>query len=1243
MSLTLTHESKTHPENFRAPFAVTSQVLGNKAKPHNDDLPILETSSKVLIIGAGFGGMTALIKTMEKLHEQDVTVFERLDNFGGTWYANTYPGVASDIPALWYSFSFALNRNWSHVQPPGYEIEEYILDVAKKYNLRQKTRFRTSVEKLQYDEESATWKVFARDLSSGQRVIHTANIVLSCQGALVVPNQLNAPGLQDFKGTYLHSAIWDHSVSFKDKNVVVVGNGCSAVQLIPKLLSEQYGVKSLNQVVKSKHYIAPPLPTVLFYLYKLLAFSRIGLLLLRWFVVLVAESRFPMFKGDGFFSRLLRYFNRGTAINYMKTAPKKYHDKLVPSFKIGCKRVIFDNRYIPSMHDARFDLRDEGISKVVEDGIILNNGDHIKADIIVACTGYNVNQQFLSNYEVIGRNKTNVQELWAKEGITAYRTLLVKDCPNFYLINGPNISTGHSSVVMALEHALNYYVKTAKPVIEGKKKSFVIKKEAYYGWFDSIQTELKKSVFGSAFGGCVSWYSQSTFNASTYPWSQFNFWWVTKFPNYRDIIYEDSDKKDDHIFEYFALSVTPTPSIVPIVTITRLTRFNRTFVSPIVKNLSVRMTSTAAASSFSREKLEQALKRRFFYAPAFEIYGGIAGLFDFGPPGCAFQNNVVDVWRKHFILEEDMLEVEATMLTPHEVLKTSGHVDRFSDWMLRDLKTGEIFRADHLVEEVLESRLKGDLAARGLEHNKEESEDKKKRKKKVKEIKLEKLDDAVVEEYEHVLAQIDGYSGPQLGQLIEKYNITNPATGGKLEPPVEFNLMFDTLIGPSGTLKGYLRPETAQGQFLNFSRLLDFNNDRMPFASATIGKSFRNEIAPRAGLLRVREFLMAEIEHYVDPNDKSHARFQEVKDIKLRFWPKGIQESGSTEIVEQNIGEAVASGMVDNETLGYFIARIYLFLVKIGINPERMRLRQHMSNEMAHYASDCWDTEIETSYGWIECVGCADRSAYDLTVHSARTNTKLVVRQTLDEPITVEKLEIEIAKKQFGPRFRKDAATVEKFLLSQTECELEELDKELKANGKIVVKIPTIEAPVELGPDLIKIDKVTRTEHVREYTPNVIEPSFGIGRIVYAALEHAFWTRPEDDDRAVLSLPPIVAPTKVLVVPLSNSAELLPIVTKVSDYLRKQHIPFKVDNSSASIGKRYARNDELGTPFGITVDFDSLKDESVTLRDRDSTKQLRGSFHEIIKAVREMSYHHASWDEATTNLSVFEGQSQSEA
>ena len=141
-----------------------------------------------------------------------------------------------------------------------------------------------------------------------------------------------------------------------------------------------------------------------------------------------------------------------------------------------------------------------------------------------------------------------------------------------------------------------------------------------------------------------------------------------------------------------------------------------------------------AAVPFNREQLESVLRGRFFYAPAFDLYGGVSGLYDYGPPGCAFQNNIIDAWRKHFILEEDMLEVDCTMLTPYEVLKTSGHVDKFSDWMCRDLKTGEIFRADHLVEEVLEARLKGDQEARGLVEDanaaaKDDAEKKKRKKK----------------------------------------------------------------------------------------------------------------------------------------------------------------------------------------------------------------------------------------------------------------------------------------------------------------------------------------------------------------------------------------------------------------------------------------------------------------------------------------------------------------------------------
>ena len=383
---------------------------------------------------------------------------------------------------------------------------------------------------------------------------------------------------------------------------------------------------------------------------------------------------------------------------------------------------------------------------------------------------------------------------------------------------------------------------------------------------------------------------------------------------------------------------------------------------------------------------------------------------------------------------------------------------------------------------------------------------------------------------------------------------------------------------------------------------------------------------------------MAEIEHIVDPEDKLHPKFESVKDVKLLFLPKGVQESGLTELTEATIGEAVESGMVDNETLGYFIARIYLFLVSIGVDKTRLRFRQHMSNEMAHYAADCWDAELHTSYGWVECVGCADRSAYDLSVHLARTGQNLVVRKMLPEPVTVQKWEMELNKKKFGPKFRKDAGAVEKWLLQRTECELEDLAAELSKEGKIVFSVPDVGENLELDSEFVKIKKVTKTEHVREYTPNVIEPSFGIGRIIYSVFEHQFWARPEDAARGVLSFPPAVAPTKVLLVPLLSHADLQPIVKQISAVLRKEKIPFKVDDSSASIGKRYARNDELGTPFGITIDFDSVKDGSVTLRERDSTKQVRGSVEHIVKAIKEITYEGISWKEGTSKLAVFEGQ-----
>jgi glycyl-tRNA synthetase len=351
-----------------------------------------------------------------------------------------------------------------------------------------------------------------------------------------------------------------------------------------------------------------------------------------------------------------------------------------------------------------------------------------------------------------------------------------------------------------------------------------------------------------------------------------------------------------------------------------------------------------------------------------------------------------------------------------------------------------------------------------------------------------------------------------LGELIKKYELKNPATGVEPLPPVAFNLMFQTPIGPSGNLAGYLRPETAQGQFLNFAKLLDFNQQQMPFASASIGKSYRNEISPRSGLIRVREFLMAEIEHFVDPHGgKKHKRFEEVKDVELVLLNKHTQLAGETHVHKVPIGQAVANGTVDNETLGYFLARIHLFLEKIGVDQTKIRFRQHMANEMAHYAADCWDAELLTSYGWIECVGCADRSAYDLSVHAKKTGAPLFVRERLETPITIEEWQIEPDKKKFGPHFKKDGKAIEAALEALSQDKREVLAQDLKLDGKITIDVEGVgNGKVEVSKDLIVIERRTRTENTREYTPNVIEPSFGIGRILYSLMEHVYWTRGSD-------------------------------------------------------------------------------------------------------------------------------------
>lgn len=360
--------------------------------------------------------------------------------------------------------------------------------------------------------------------------------------------------------------------------------------------------------------------------------------------------------------------------------------------------------------------------------------------------------------------------------------------------------------------------------------------------------------------------------------------------------------------------------------------------------------------------------------------------------GCSVKNNLIAMWRQHFVVEEAMLELEATCLTPEVVLKASGHVDKFTDLLVKDVETGECYRADHLLKDRINEIL--DDTENGLSDKEKDSH-----------IALrERLDELTEQE---------------MDEALRKHGAKATLTGNALTSATPFNLMFKTSIGPSGLLPGYLRPETAQGIFVNYKRLSDYMGGQLPFACAQIGLAFRNEISPKAGLLRVREFQQAEIEHFVNPDDKSHPKFAGVRDIVLNVYGRAQQVQAPFQAVQMTVGAAVDEGVIANETLGYFIARTCMFTQKMGLRAEHVRFRQHLEHEMAHYAQDCWDLEVNSSYGWTECAGLADRAAFDLSNHSGRSGVELTSREVFAETRHVDVLVCVPNKGALGKRFRR--------------------------------------------------------------------------------------------------------------------------------------------------------------------------------------------------------------------------------
>jgi glycyl-tRNA synthetase len=410
--------------------------------------------------------------------------------------------------------------------------------------------------------------------------------------------------------------------------------------------------------------------------------------------------------------------------------------------------------------------------------------------------------------------------------------------------------------------------------------------------------------------------------------------------------------------------------------------------------------------------------------------------------------------------------------------------------------------------------------------------------------------------------------------------------------------MFSTKIGIGNTRDAFLRPETAQGIFTNFHLLYRYAREKLPFGVVQIGKGYRNEISPRQGTIRQREFNMAEAEVFFDPNDKSHPDFDSVKDKTLFLFDNKKEMKLSVE-------KAVKQGVVNNQALAYYMCLTQEFLLDAGVDPKKFRFRKHGDDELAHYATECWDAELYSErFGWVECVGIADRSAYDINSHIESSGNDMYALRKFDEPKTVNVKKVVPDMGKLGPLFKNKAGRIKDLL--------EKID--VKKDKEIILNVDG--EKIKIPSDCYKFVEIEEKLTGERFVPHVIEPSYGIDRILYVILEHSYSEgKKNDEEYRILKLNPVVAPVKVGIFPLISDKKLINIAKKLDSDLRPSEVSTYYDEGG-TIGRRYARMDEIGTPFCITVDHDSINDNAVTIRDRDTTKQDRVKIKEVISFIK---------------------------
>jgi glycyl-tRNA synthetase len=532
------------------------------------------------------------------------------------------------------------------------------------------------------------------------------------------------------------------------------------------------------------------------------------------------------------------------------------------------------------------------------------------------------------------------------------------------------------------------------------------------------------------------------------------------------------------------------------------------------------------------------------------------GFQNYGPIGLKIKNKIIDEWRNVFINKvNNIFEIEAPVISTETVLLRSGHVQKFNDLgiIFYDKTTNKIKcikRADHFIEDKIDEL---------------------------------KLINTIYEDN---------------NDFVMNFLITNNLFDQQTEyveiKPI--SLMFK-MDGMKETL--YLRPEIAQTIFTEFKHFYEYNNCKLPFGIAQTGHSYRNEICDKP-FVRLREFTQAEIEYFYLPSDLNKLNFNFNYDKPINILSADMQINESYEInscFQININELTT--YISNPILRDFVCKLLVFSENIGLDHKLLRLRQHRKDEMAHYANDCWDLEANIFGKWLEITGIADRGNYDLTVHD-KDNTFLI--KSSSEPVIKYKL-LANSKKIFKENNKETAINIIK--------QIDLSDRIFESKDDIMKMFELNSLSNQNLPD-IKWYNIIEYKHFDYIRPSVVEPSIGIDRVFYTLICHNLFLR-EDGLRPYLVLPKELQPYNFMLAQLSNHPDLIKKFNEIINLKKITKYNIYTDMSSTTIGKRYTRADELGIQYSVTIDFETLKDNSVTIRNLLDMQQIRVDIHEIDK------------------------------